>query len=46
MPKDIRIKNILGTLVFVFFAAGICSAQSNLYFPQLRLDHREAMSSG
>src|SRR5262249_36893355 len=35
MPKNIRIKNILGSLVFALCAAGICSAQSSLYFPQV-----------
>ena len=32
--KNIVMKNILWTLVFVFSAAGICSAQTVLYFPQ------------
>jgi hypothetical protein len=32
--KNILIRNILWSLVFVFSAAGICSAQTILYFPQ------------
>src|SRR5258708_34633365 len=32
--KNTVMKNILWTLVFVFSAAGICSAQTTLYFPQ------------
>jgi len=35
MSKNIRIKNILWSLVFLLFAAGIGSAQSLLYFPQV-----------
>jgi hypothetical protein len=32
--KDIRVKNIVWSIVFVLFAAGMCSAQSVLYLPQ------------
>src|SRR5690348_6910826 len=32
--KNILMRNILWSLVLVFSAAGICSAQTTLYFPQ------------
>ncbi len=32
--KSILMKNVFWSLVFVFSAAGICSAQTTLYFPQ------------
>jgi hypothetical protein len=39
--KDLLIKNIISGFVFIFFTAGICSAQTTLYFPQFA-DGRDA----